>query len=224
MAHDTPSADNGMKHARTHRNPLLAIPSAAAWLMLAIAVLGSCTGGGRVQPSTEQTDHPTLSAQERWAMADRSLTPGTYAPLVRLPFLFAQGQDAEQRLDSINHAAHILLFWASWCSDCHEETPALLALQKDFPQLVWLTVSLDNEATKARDYVWKNKLSGMHLFDGRDWRGQACEDYAVALHGIPHMVLIDSQGRLAWSGQQTDSLRSAIVHLLKAEHSHKAHK
>ena len=86
-------------------------------------------------------------------MADRSLTPGTYAPLVRLPFLFAQGQDAGQRLDSINHAAHILLFWASWCSDCHEETPALLALQKDFPQLAWLTVSLDNEATKARDYV-----------------------------------------------------------------------
>ena len=132
--------------------------------------------------------------------------------------------EAEQRLDSINHAAHILLFWASWCSDCREETPALLALQKDFPQLAWLTVSLDNEATKARDYVWKNKLSGMHLFDGRDWRGQACEDYAVALHGIPHMVLIDSQGRLAWSGQQTDSLRSAITHLLKAEHSHKAHK
>lgn len=157
-------------------------------------------------------------------MADRSLTPGTYAPLVRQPFLFAQGQDAEQRLDSINHAAHILLFWASWCSDCHEETPALLALQKDFPQLAWLTVSLDNEAAKARDYVWKNELSGMHLFDGRDWRGQACEDYAVALHGIPHMVLIDSQGRLAWSGQQTDSLRSAIIHLLKAEHSHKAHK
>lgn len=224
MAHDKPSAANDMKHARTHTTPLLAIPSAAAWLMLAIAVLGSCTGGGRVQPSTEQTDHPTLSAQERWAMADRSLTPGTYAPLVRLPFLFAQGQDAEQRLDSINHTAHILLFWASWCSDCREETPALLALQKDFPQLAWLTVSLDNEATKARDYVWKNELSGMHLFDGRDWRGQACEDYAVALHGIPHMVLIDSQGRLAWSGQQTDSLRSAITHLLKAEHSHKAHK
>lgn len=196
----------------------------ATWLILATLALISCTGGGRVRPSTEQTDHPTLSAQERWALTDRSLTPGSYAPLVRLPFLFTQEQGAEQRLDSINHTAHILLFWASWCSDCREETPALLALQKDFPELAWLTVSLDNEAAKARDYVWENKLSGMHLFDGRDWRGQACEDYAVALHGIPHMILIDSQGRLTWSGQQTDSLRSAITHLLKAEHSHKAHK
>ena len=149
MAHDKPSAANDMKHTRTHTPPLQSIPSVAAWLMLAIAVLGSCTGGGRVQPSTEQTDHPTLSAQERWAMADRSLTPGTYAPFVRLPFLFAQGQDAEQRLDSINHAAHILLFWASWCSDCHEETPALL-YQLSYFRITSLVIRTSCEEEETR--------------------------------------------------------------------------
>lgn len=137
--------------------------------------------------------------------------PGTYAPLVRLPFLFPQGEDAQQYLDSINHQAHVILFWASWCSDCRDETPALVALQREFPALPWFTVSLDNEAAKARQYLREHHLRGTHLFDGRDWRGAACEDYAVALHGIPYMVLVDREGKLRWSGQQTDSLRMAIM-------------
>lgn len=144
-------------------------------------------------------------------MSDRRLMPGTYAPLVRLPFLFPQGENAQQGLDSINHQAHVILFWASWCSDCREETPALTALQREFPALPWLTVSLDNEAAKARQYTREHNLHGTHLFDGRDWRGTACEDYAVALHGIPYMVLVDREGKLAWSGQQADSLRQAIL-------------
>ncbi len=182
----------------------------AAPLLVGVALV-ACTGNGRVQPSLQPTDHPTLTPQEGWEMSDRRLMPGSYAPLLRLPFLFAQDADASRQLDSIGHHAHILLFWASWCSDCREETPALVALQKEFPQLPWLTVSLDNEACKARQYIHAHALGGIHLFDGRDWRGSACDDYAVALHGIPYMVLVDQNGKLSWTGQQADSLRLAIL-------------
>lgn len=178
--------------------------------MLVGLALAACTGNGRVQPSLQSTDHPMRPPQEEWELSDRRLMPGSYAPLVHLPFLFPQDADASRQLDSIGHHAHVLLFWASWCSDCSEETPALVALQREFPQLPWLTVSLDNEATKAQQYIHAHKLSGIHLFDGRDWRGSACNDYAVALHGIPYMVLVDQNGKLSWAGQQADSLRMAV--------------
>lgn len=185
-----------------------------AALVATMSMLTCCTGSGRVPQGTQPTDHTTPTPQERWQQAQRQLTPGTFAPIVRLPFLFAQRTNEAATLDSANHSPHVLLFWASWCSDCRQETAALVRLQKAHPHLIWLTVSLDNEATKARRYVHEHQLGGLHLFDGRDWRGEACTDYAVPLHGIPYMVLVNGEGRIAWSGQQTDSLATAITHLL----------
>lgn len=187
-----------------------------AMLTCVACLLASCNGGGRAPQSMQQTDHPAPSPQERWQQAQRQLTPGAFAPLVRLPFLFAQGNNDAATLDSVNHVAHVVLFWASWCSDCRQETTALVRLQRAHPHLAWLTVSLDNEAEKARRYVHEHHIDGLHLFDGRDWRGEACTDYAVPLHGIPYMVLVDSEGRIAWSGQHTDSLSVAITRMPKA--------
>ena len=189
----------------------ICLVAAMAGLMLAMLALGLCTSNGRVLTHEQASDHHTRAPKEEWELSDRRLTPGSYAPLVRLPFLFAKDGDTTHLLDSINRHAHVILFWASWCADCREETHALVALQKEFPQLPWLTVSLDNEASKARQYIHTHALGGIHLFDGRGWRGSACNDYAVALHGIPFMALIDRYGKLYWTGQQTDSLRLAIL-------------
>lgn len=208
----------------THRNRNILTPSgfslrhlcrSTSGIALTVAVVLTmtyCTGGERTPQSMTQSEHP-MTPQERWQQAQSQLSPGAFAPLVRLPFLFPLQQDDASALDSVNHAAHIILFWASWCNDCREETPALVTLQKEYPGLPWLTVSLDNEAEKARQYIWKNHIGGIHLFDGRDWRGEACTDYAVPLHGIPYMVLVDKEGKLYWTGQQTDSLRAVIEQL-----------
>ncbi len=209
----------------THRNRNILTPSGFSLRHLCRSISGTaltvavvltmtcCTGGERTPQNMTQSDHPMTSPQERWQQARSQLSTGAFAPFVRLPFLFPLQQDDANTLDSVNHAAHVILFWASWCSDCREETPALVALQKEYPRLPWLTVSLDNEAEKARQYVWKNRIGGIHLFDGRNWRGEACTDYAVPLHGIPYMVLVDKEGKLYWTGQRTDSLRAVIEQL-----------
>lgn len=170
----------------------------------------SCTGGGRVPSSAVGSDHNLPDREQMWIQQNRLLAPGAYAPLIRLPFLFPESDTDAQLLDSVNHVSHVVLFWASWCSDCREEIPSLVSLQKIFSSLPWLTISLDNEAVKAQQYVWKSHLQGIHLFDGRDWRGEACTDYAVPLHGIPFMVLVDEEGKVVWSGADTDSLAQHI--------------
>lgn len=180
------------------------------WLIGMALLAAACTGGGRVPSSAPMTDHDMPDREQIWIRQKRLLTPGAYAPLIRLPFLFPKSDIDAQLLDSVNHVSHVVLFWASWCSDCREEIPSLVSLQKSLPSLPWLTVSLDNEAVKAQQYVWKSHLQGIHLFDGRDWRGEACTDYAVPLHGIPFMVLIDEEGKVVWSGSETDSLAQHI--------------
>lgn len=162
-------------------------------LLTILLAISSCTYSGRM-PNDNAHDIPTdryASKKEEWQASDRLIKPGAFAPLINLPSLFGS-----KKVDCNPSKQHIVLFWASWCSDCKEEMPNILNFQQKHPEIPWITISLDNEATKAREYIYQRKLEGTHLFDGRDWRGDACTDYAVGLHGIPYIILIDSIGKI----------------------------
>ena len=51
------------------------------------------------------------------------------------------------RLDSAPAtAAHLVLFWATWCVPCREETPQLLALAGDLPETLGVVVFSHDES------------------------------------------------------------------------------
>ncbi len=142
-----------------------------------------------------------------WRQSDRRIQTGSYAPSIHLPKLFPGDKT---NLDSLQHEEHILLFWASWCSDCHQEMPGITSIQQKFPSIAWITVSFDNEAYKAQNYIHQKKLSGTHLFDARNWKGPASEDYAVPLHGIPYIIYVGKDGKIRWCGGKAKELEERL--------------
>lgn len=165
----------------------------AVMFLWTMHLLCSCVQNGRFRPSPDEWERPRTSTpeDERLILNGRLLSPGTFAPTIRMPLLSGSEDNASYR-----YGQHIVMFWASWCGDCKEATPAVVELQREYQGLQWITISLDNEAEKARQYVIYNGIIGKHLFDGRGWKGAACVDYAVPLHGIPYFFLIDSIGRI----------------------------
>lgn len=168
----------------------------------------SCTPTGRVPQSQEQTDHPDVDMNQVWSMSDRNIRPGSFAPAVNLPQLFP----GEITASMPKGEPYVLFFWASWCEDCQAEMPTIIRLQRSFPSLAWVTISLDSQAPEAQQYIRNHELRGIHLFDGRDWMGSACEDYAVPLHGIPYIIYIGKDGRILWCGGSADELQKALQH------------
>jgi len=60
----------------------------------------------------------------------------------------------------------ILHFWATWCAPCVEEFPSLAAFTKKMakePDVEILAVSVDEEWKTVKDWLEKNKVSGVPL-------------------------------------------------------------
>lgn len=173
-----------------------------------IYLLCSCVQNGRVrqEPQDGENVGAFVPAGDRLALTGRLLEPGSFAPTIRLPLL----SGAEGTTAGVTGKRHVVMFWASWCGDCKEATPAVVRLQGERTSLPWLTVSLDNQAKEARLYIIYNGIGGTHFFDGRGWKGAACMDYAVPLHGIPYFFLIDSIGRIEWCGGEAAGLKEFL--------------
>lgn len=83
----------------------------------------------------------------------------------------------------------VLNFWFSTCPPCIEELPSLIALQKELPQIVVLTVSVDDE-----DAVYRQFLINHHdnLLSVRDSEKRANELYHT--EQFPETYVIDRKG------------------------------
>ncbi len=100
-------------------------------------------------------------------------------------------------------------FWATWCPPCRTLVPELAAWQKTFKDdLVVIGIS-DEEADVVSDFVLKNKVS---YAVGVDTKGSMKK--AVGVKGIPHVLVISSDGIVRWQGfpyEQSDVLTEATL-------------
>lgn len=86
-------------------------------------------------------------------------------------------------------------FWATWCSPCVKEMPALdrLAARLERNGVVVVAISQDEGgATQVRPFVEKLKLTKMRVLYDPDKR--AFRDYA--LRGLPTTILVSPEGKL----------------------------
>lgn len=90
----------------------------------------------------------------------------------------------------------IVTFWATWCGYCMKELPILAALQKmkGSSDLAIVGVSHDDDldAFKRARHNWRS-LDVILTYDAKDHR--IAKPYGV--NGIPHMVMIGRDGRIA---------------------------
>lgn len=85
-------------------------------------------------------------------------------------------------------------FWATWCGPCRKAIPELNAFHRKFgDRLVVIGVSDEKE-----DRIRKMAVPKIDYFSAMDT--QARMKKALAVTGIPHVILVDPKGIVRWEG------------------------
>lgn len=98
-------------------------------------------------------------------------------------------------LDDLTGKVVLIDFWATWCGPCREALPHMQQIAKKFQgqPLVVLSVSLDSDEQKWKDFVAKNGMTWTHYRDG-GFTGPVATLFGVK--AIPQTFTIDADGVL----------------------------
>lgn len=111
------------------------------------------------------------------------------------PFSVTTSDGKRISLDDLHGKVVLLDFWATWCGPCQEALPHMREIAKRFQgqPLVILSVSLDDNEQKWKDFIAKNGMTWLQYRDG-GFEGPISHLFGV--DAIPHTFTIDSDGVL----------------------------
>jgi thiol-disulfide isomerase/thioredoxin len=98
-------------------------------------------------------------------------------------------------LDDLAGKVVLIDFWATWCGPCREALPHVREIAKKFAgqPLVVMSISLDKDDAKWRDFVGKNEMTWTQARDD-GFEGKVATMFGV--HAIPATFTIDADGVL----------------------------
>jgi thiol-disulfide isomerase/thioredoxin len=111
------------------------------------------------------------------------------------PFAVTTLDGQRVALDDFQGKVVLLDFWATWCGPCREALPHMRSIAKNFQgqPLIILSVSLDNDEQKWKDFIEKNGMTWLQARDG-GFEGRISRAFSV--NAIPHTFTIDADGVL----------------------------
>ena len=173
-------------------------------LVLLIPVLVACSNGGAIS-SNEQSFIAGNGVATFIPQADRKPAPAVSGPT----------------LDGKNFTAEsgkvlVLNVWASWCSPCRAEAPALEELSTSHPEVQFLGILTRDSLVAARAFVNRFGITYPSLTDDAillKFHGQ------LTPNAIPTTLIIDSKGKIAAriSGEITYSALEDLIKRVKSE-------
>ena len=92
-------------------------------------------------------------------------------------------------LDAQRGKIVVLSFWASWCTPCRFELPALDALQRERSDIQIFAVNVDRERSKAEGFLRKVDFKLPIVWDNR---ASAMGQYNVT--SMPTLFVVDRNG------------------------------
>ena len=98
-------------------------------------------------------------------------------------------------MDALQGKVVLIDFWDTWCPACLEAMPHMRDIAKRFKgqPLVVLSISLDSDKGKCKEFVSKNEMTWLQARDG-DSNGQLSRQFRV--RAIPATFTIDADGVL----------------------------
>ena len=98
-------------------------------------------------------------------------------------------------MDELTGKVVLIDFWATWCEPCREALPHMREIAGKFQgqPLVVLSVSLDKDEDKWKEFVAKNEMTWPQYRDG-GFTGPIAKMFGV--EAIPHTFTIDADGVL----------------------------
>ena len=103
--------------------------------------------------------------------------------------------------------------WASWCGDCIKGLPSVRNLQKEYPEVVFLFLSVDENKDAWRKGIERFQIKGAHYNLPKGMKTGDFVDF-INLSWIPRYMVIDAQGKITLF-KATSASDSAIVAALK---------
>lgn len=106
-------------------------------------------------------------------------------------------------------------FWASWCPPCRKEMPAVVDLYNKYKNKGFeiVGVSLDKTNEDWIKGIKELNITWPQISDLKYWQSDLSSAYAV--NSIPHMVLIDKNGKIIARGFDAHELSDKLAELLK---------
>jgi thiol-disulfide isomerase/thioredoxin len=96
-------------------------------------------------------------------------------------------------LDDLQGKVVLIDFWATWCGPCRAALPHMREIAKKFDgqPLIVLSVSLDSDENKWKEFIAKNEMTWPQYRDG-GFSGPVASAFGV--QAIPHTFTIDADG------------------------------
>jgi thiol-disulfide isomerase/thioredoxin len=96
-----------------------------------------------------------------------------------------------------NHSGKKVLIdvWASWCRDCIEGFPKVKALQREFPEVVYLFLSVDENVGSWKRGIQRYLLEGEHYNIPKGMNNGDLVSF-LDLSWIPRYLVLDETGKI----------------------------
>ncbi|MEZ5462506.1 MAG: TlpA disulfide reductase family protein [Dokdonella sp.] len=92
----------------------------------------------------------------------------------------------------------VLTFWATWCGYCLKELPVLENVQRKLGPDRVAVVAINTDTDQDKYRAMRRKMKDFQLTMTVD-RGNPDVSAAYGVSGLPHMLMIDKQGKVAFT-------------------------
>lgn len=110
----------------------------------------------------------------------------------------------------------LLDFWASWCTPCRADNPALVAAYQQFKsrRFTVLSVSVDQDKGKWEKAIAADGLTWTHVSDLKLMQNEVARRYGI--EGVPQNLLIGPDGRVLALNLHGTALSEKLAAVLPA--------